>query len=81
MKLVKASDSINQLRQKEYLWRQFLSETRDRGLLTRAVDLLRAGKGDRMVTAKFTAFDLAEPEAEAWVRYFRGIGAIATEKS
>lgn len=77
MNVVKTSPTILQLREKDYLWRQFLSETRDRGLITRAVDLLRAGKGDRLVTENLTAYQLAEPEAQAWLSYFRGIGAIA----
>lgn len=80
MKFVKSSPSIQLLRGHNHLWRQFLAEIRDRGLITRAVDLLRSGKGDRLVTDTLTAYQLAEPEAESWVRYFRGIGAIASNK-
>lgn len=78
MKFVKRSETIRMLYADFRCWQRFLAATRDRGLITRAVDLLAAGKGDRLVTDTMTAYQLAEPEAEAWLRYFRGIGAIAT---
>ena len=80
MKLVKTSDTILQLRKKYYLWKQFIAETRDRGIITAAVDCLISGKGDKLMTYTLTAFDIAEPEAQAWLSYFRQIGAIATSE-
>jgi hypothetical protein len=72
--VVKTSNAILQLRKVPYLWRQFLTETRDRGVVTDAVDLLRSGKGDTLITPNLTAFDIGDAEARAWVAYFRGIG-------
>jgi len=76
MKSVTTSHAILQLRKKEYLWRQFLVETRDRGILTEAVDYLRGGHGHIQMTKNLTAFDIADPEARAWCAYFRQIGAM-----
>lgn len=73
-KLVTTSHAILQLRKVPYLWRQFLAETRDRGYLTEAVDLLRGGRGHVMITPNLSAFDIADAEARAWIGYFRSIG-------
>lgn len=78
-KIVTTSHAILQLKKVPYLWRQFLAETRDRGYLTEAVDLLRAGKGHTMITPNLSAFDIGDAEARAWCAYFRGIGAMGKE--
>ena len=73
-KIVTTSHAILQLKKVSYLWNQFLAETRDRGCVTQAVDLLRSGKGHTMITPNLSAFDIGDAEARAWVAYFRGIG-------
>jgi hypothetical protein len=73
-KIVTTSHAILQLKKTGYLWRQFIAETRDRGYLTEAVDLLRGGRGHEMITPNLSAFDIGDAEARAWVSYFRGIG-------
>jgi len=72
-KIVTTSHAILQLKKVPYLWRQFLAETRDRGCVTYAVDMLRSGKGHVLITPNLTAFDIGDAEARAWVSYFRGI--------
>jgi len=79
MKLVKTSDSILQLKKNYFCWWRFWSETRDRGIITEAVDYLCSGLGDKYLTPTLTAFDLAEPEAQAWLAYFRQTGSIAKD--
>jgi hypothetical protein len=73
-KIVTTPHAILQLKKVNYLWRQFIAETRDRGYLTEAVDLLRGGRGHEMITPNLSAFDIADAEARAWCAYFRSIG-------
>lgn len=76
MKTVTTSHAVLQLRKTPYLWRQFIAETRDRGYVTEAVDLLRSGNGHVQITETLTAFDIGDAEARAWCAYFRYLGEM-----
>lgn len=64
-----------------HCWRQFIAGTRNRGVVTEAVDLTIRGQGHKMITKNLTAFDIGDAEARAWLGYFRGIGAIASQQT
>lgn len=77
MRKIPEKSAIATLRSNSHCWRQFIAECRRSGVIERALDYCLSGFADRIVAGPFTAFQLLEPEAQAWLGYFRGIGAIA----
>jgi hypothetical protein len=79
MKGIPPSSALAQLHSDWRLWKRVEAEFQNRGFWTTAFMLATRGQPNEMVIGRFTAFELIEPEARAWLAYFRGIGAIAKD--
>jgi hypothetical protein len=78
MKGIPESSAIAILQAEYHCWRRFTAECRRSGVIEKAL-LLCLGDQPRAIAAgRFTAFEILEPEAKAWLGYFRRIGAIAS---
>lgn len=66
------------LKRHKHCWRSFTRTCRCTNLMGTALIMCVSGRQDeKMPHVRFTAFEILEPEAQAWVNHFRGIGAIA----
>lgn len=77
MKNVPKDSAIFALSKDWRIWNRFEAECRYRGVITLAFMMVSRGQAKDHVVGRYTAFQLLEPEAEAWLKYFRGVGATA----
>lgn len=78
--MISAQDTtaIGLLRRDYHCWRRFVAECRRGGVIEKALLLVLGDQPCQIVVGRLSAFEILEPEAQAWLAYFRGIGAIAT---
>ena len=76
MKNVPKTSALAQLKANYFCWKQFEAECQRRGMITMAFMMATRGQAKEKLEADYTAFQIIEPEAQAWLNYFRQTGTF-----
>lgn len=78
MKGIPETSAIAILKSDYHCWKRFIAECRRSGVIGKSLLLCITDQPMQIVEGRFTAYEILEPEARAWLNYFRQIGAIAS---
>lgn len=76
MKNVPRNSALAKLKANYFCWNQFEAECQKRGVITMAFMMATRGQAAQQLEAGYTAFQIIEPEAQAWLNYFRQTGTF-----
>jgi len=74
MKTVPEDSAISILWNHFHCWKRFVAECQHRPIINKALVMCANNQARKRAAGRFTAFEILEPEAQAWLSYFKQTG-------